>query len=76
MWYLLFPDVGLAIELAHGVGVSWDGRVHRHCTAVPRHVALRDHLYCSFFVNRCATVGADKLCLPRRRQLRGRTGGP
>ena len=48
MWYLLFPDVGLAIELAHGVGVSWDGRVHRHCTAVPRHVAPRDHLYALF----------------------------
>ena len=48
MWYLLFPDVGLAIELAHGVGVSWDGRVHRHCTAVPRHVAPRDHLYSLF----------------------------
>jgi hypothetical protein len=38
----------IAIELAHGVGVSWDGRVHRHCTAVPRHVALRDHLYALF----------------------------
>ena len=38
----------LAIELAHGVGVSWDGRVHRHCTAVPRHIAPRDLLYALF----------------------------
>eukprot|EP00965_Chrysotila_dentata_P024290 804541-Pleurochrysis_carterae.AAC.1 len=31
--WLLFPDVGLAIELIDGVGVSWDGRKLRHCLA-------------------------------------------
>ena len=35
-WALLFPDVGLVIHLCDGVCVSWDGRVHRHCTSVQR----------------------------------------
>jgi hypothetical protein len=25
---------GVAIELTHGVGISWDGRRVRHCTSV------------------------------------------
>eukprot|EP00965_Chrysotila_dentata_P057258 1899117-Pleurochrysis_carterae.AAC.3 len=35
--WLLFPDVGLAIELIDGVGVSWDGRKLRHCTSAIEH---------------------------------------
>lgn len=33
-WFFLLPDVGLAIELWDGVGISWDGRAVKHCTAV------------------------------------------
>jgi hypothetical protein len=36
-WFLLFPNVlpmGLAVELTHGVGVSWVGEFHPHCTPV------------------------------------------
>ena len=79
MWYLLFPDVGLAIELAHGVGVSWDGRVHRHCTAVPRHVAPRDHLYALFLGQYTRVVNASERvaelrCAPRSRRAAGSVG--
>ena len=31
-WWLLFPSVGLAIQLAPGVRVSWDGRHCSHCS--------------------------------------------
>jgi hypothetical protein len=34
-WFLLFPDIGLAIRLAHGTFVSWNGATQPHCTAVP-----------------------------------------
>lgn len=48
-WYLLFPDVGLAIELCHGACVSWDGRMTRHCTSIPHSMAAQDTLYSYFF---------------------------
>jgi hypothetical protein len=47
-WYLVMPNVhgtvpdgsrlfnGLAIRLRHGTAISWDGRLIRHCTSVPR----------------------------------------
>ncbi|KAI2498525.1 hypothetical protein MHU86_15985 [Fragilaria crotonensis] len=28
------PFAGLAIKLGHGVAISWDGRVIRHCTSI------------------------------------------
>jgi hypothetical protein len=42
-WYFVMPNVvgvdeagnnihGLAVKLTHGVAISWDGRVLRHCT--------------------------------------------
>ena len=34
IWWLLFPEHGLAIRLVHGTCVSWDGRWAGHCTAV------------------------------------------
>ena len=44
-WYFVMPNVegkrpdgtkyrGLAIKLGHGIAISWDGRVVRHCTSV------------------------------------------
>ena len=45
-WYFLFPDLlvdiegktykGFAIPLQHGTVVTWDARLVRHCTAVPK----------------------------------------
>jgi hypothetical protein len=40
-WYLLFPSLslgdsrGVAVQLFHGAGVSWDGRHVRHGTTIP-----------------------------------------
>lgn len=48
-WYLIFPDVGLAIELCHGACVSWDGRCARHCTTIASGVREKDALYGYFF---------------------------
>jgi len=31
-WWLLFPSVGLAIQLVHGVRISWNGRCAQHCS--------------------------------------------
>lgn len=44
-WFFVMPNVvgvdeagrefyGLAVKLAHGVAISWDGRVLRHCTSL------------------------------------------
>ena len=44
-WFLIFPNVhgvrpdgtefrGMAVKLGHGVAISWDGRVLRHCTSI------------------------------------------
>ena len=45
-WWLLFPAVGLAIELKEGVRVSWDGRHAMHCSiSMP---GEGDHLYSMF----------------------------
>ena len=52
-WWLLFPMHSLAIALAHGTWISWDGRCQPHCTAVPS-VAEGDRLlslFCSLPAN-------------------------
>ncbi len=45
-WFLVLPNVhglkrdrvtkfrGMAVKLGHGVAISWDGRVIRHCTSM------------------------------------------
>jgi hypothetical protein len=46
-WYLLFPNVapaGLAVELTHGVGVSWVGELHPHCTPITK-ISDNNHTY-------------------------------
>ena len=37
-WWLLFPAIGLAVRLVHGVFVSWAGKWISHCTCVPQRV--------------------------------------
>jgi ribosomal protein S4 len=40
-WYFVLPNMsfngssGIVIRLRHGVAISWDGRIHRHCSSVP-----------------------------------------
>ena len=48
IWFFLLPDVGIAVELADGTGISWDGRCVRHCTAV-QECDSRDALMSLFF---------------------------
>jgi len=73
-WYFVLPNVhgmrpdgrtkfhGMAVKLGHGVAISWDGRVIRHCTSVScpdgkefgfvtrgrRDSSFRNHLYGTF----------------------------
>ncbi len=47
-WFFILPNVvvshedktyqGIMVQLSHGVSISWDGRVLRHGTAVPKNV--------------------------------------
>jgi hypothetical protein len=34
-WWFLFPEHGVAVALAHGTWISWDGRSQPHCSTVP-----------------------------------------
>ena len=34
-WWFLFLEHGVAVALAHGMWISWDGRSQPHCSAVP-----------------------------------------
>jgi hypothetical protein len=40
-WYFVLPNLsfngskGIVIKLRHGVAISWDGRIIRHCSSVP-----------------------------------------
>jgi hypothetical protein len=57
-WYFVLPNVyghilggnetynGLAIKLTHGVLISWDGRVIRHCTSMMERIS---NVYGTFF---------------------------
>lgn len=74
MWWFLFPDVGLAIELSHGVVISWDGRAARHCTAL-QECDTRQHLYSLFYAlpkivgAECDHVTQMRAALSIRRQV-------
>ena len=65
-WYFVLPNVegqfpksdrkfsGIAIELRHGVLISWDGRLIRHCTS---HIESRTgNVYGSFFAAKSRIV--------------------
>jgi hypothetical protein len=62
-WYFVLPNLygvdtchgycrhqfaGVAIELTHGVAISWDGRRVRHCTSVFKHGHPNNHVYATF----------------------------
>jgi hypothetical protein len=58
-WYFLCPNIaidhdgilyqGLLVALDHGVEISWDGRVIRHCTSLTTRNTKKAHAY-SFFM--------------------------
>ena len=47
---------GVAIKLAHGVLISWDGRVIRHCTSMMERGDDSKHVYGSFFAAKSSVV--------------------
>jgi hypothetical protein len=67
-WYFVIPNVygihpdrpqstfeGIAIELHHGVAISWDGRRIKHCTAAgKRH--LNNNIYGTFCASKSSLV--------------------
>ena len=36
------------IKLSHGVAISWDGKIIRHCTSVTK-LGKNNHVYGNFF---------------------------
>ena len=61
-WHLLFPEWEVAIEMANGTWISWDGRHCGHCTAVPS-VAPGDSLlslFCSLPQRLCTHLKKRK----------------
>ena len=63
-WYFLFPEHGVAVVLAHGTWMSWDGRVQPHCSAVPC-VPEGDRLlslFASLPANLCSVFEREQAC--------------
>ncbi len=64
-WYLLFPEWEVAVEIANGTWISWDGKCCGHCTAVPS-VAEDDELlslFCSLPRRLCNHLTKEKQVL-------------
>ncbi len=77
-WQRLHPVLRLAIKLSHGVAISWDGRIIRHCTSLSkpdgsdgkrvgegRH---RNHLYGTFTAAKERVVNAGRILSARALQ--------
>ena len=88
-WFFVMPNIhgrgpdgapfaGVAIRLTHGVAISWDGRVIRHCTSLSkpngddgkrvgkgRHT---NHLYGTFTVAKERVVNAGRILSARALQ--------
>jgi len=63
-WWFLFPKHGVAVELAHGTWMSWDGREQPHCSAVPQ---VKDDdkllsLFASLPNNLCSVFEREQAC--------------
>ena len=58
-WWMLFPELGLAVELEDQVGVRWEGHEVAHCTAVPHGVAEGDELHSLFFGSQAKAAGTE-----------------
>jgi hypothetical protein len=53
-WYFVLPNMiplikgnqtnGIAVKLSHGTIISWDGRIHRHCTSITN-TGNQNHAY-------------------------------
>ena len=61
---------GIAIKLRHGTAISWDGRVVRHCTAVPC-PGVSNHVYGTFTAAKERIVGVGRALVARSSLLDG-----
>ena len=82
-WYFVLPNVfgkkngsgktynGMAIRLTHGVLISWDGRLIRHCTSMMQR-KKNCHVYGTFFAAKSSivTYGMDRKIRRHKRILR------
>jgi len=63
-WWFLFPKHGVAVELAHGTWMSWDGREKPHCSSVP--CCTKDDKLLSLFAslpnNLCSVFEREQAC--------------
>lgn len=69
-WMLVFPNVvmfdgkseyhGLVINLSHGTQVAWDGRLIRHCTAIPA-LGAAGALAISYFIGASGLLAKQRL---------------
>jgi hypothetical protein len=63
-WWFLFPKNGVAVELAHGTWMSWDGREQPHCSSVP--CITKDDQLLSLFAslpnNICSVFEREQAC--------------
>ena len=54
-WYFVLPNMringseGVVIKLRHGVSISWDGRIVRHCSSVTAGVGGTNNVYGCMF---------------------------
>ena len=63
-WWFLFPEHGVAVVLAHGTWMSWDGRSQPHCSVVPC-VPEGDRLlslFASLPANLCSVFEREQAC--------------
>lgn len=81
-WYFVLPNVfgkksgtgkiynGMAIRLTHGVLISWDGRLIRHCTSMMQR-EKNCHVYGTFFAAKSSivTFGMDRKIRKHKRIL-------
>jgi hypothetical protein len=61
---------GIAIKLRHGTAISLDGRVVRHCTAVPC-LGVSNHVYGTFTAAKERIVGVGRALAARSNLLDG-----
>ena len=63
-WWFLFPNHGVAVELAHGTWMSWDGRVQPHCSSVPCFAEDDEllSLFASLPNNLCSVFEREQAC--------------
>jgi hypothetical protein len=88
-WFFIMPNLhgtrpdgthfaGVAVKLTHGIAISWDGRIIRHCTSLSKpdgpagkrvgEEGHRNHLYGTFTAAKERIVNAGRILSERASQ--------